>query len=142
MVSCHWRRPGLYDENSTEHDHACSDDGCRSAHHSSVLSGGPRCPGLSGPHGISLTHLVQSITMGAFVKLDAAVAGLLCCPLCKSALLHEPSQFICVSCRSVFPLVGTSGGDVFDFRIHHPSFLMPPSAARWETFQSKYEDYI
>jgi ubiquinone/menaquinone biosynthesis C-methylase UbiE len=66
---------------------------------------------------------------------------MLCCPLCKGTLRSQPGQFVCEGCRSAYPLVDTSGGKVYDFRIHRPLYSTPESFARWEDIQKTYENF-
>ena len=56
--------------------------------------------------------------MPTFHKLDEAVEGMLCCPLCKSSLRAAEDQFACVTCGTAFP----KRKGIFDFRISHPEY--------------------
>lgn len=78
--------------------------------------------------------------MRIFTKLDADIVAMLCCPLCKGGLTSESSSYRCRDCGSIYPLEVTSGGEVYDFRIHRPDRLAPASFAKWEYFQELYED--
>jgi ubiquinone/menaquinone biosynthesis C-methylase UbiE len=77
-----------------------------------------------------------------YIKLDESITPLLCCPLCKGALTTLPSRYVCVDCQSIYPLVDVPGGRAYDFRIHHPSYLIPSSTEQWGIIQRKYEDYV
>jgi SAM-dependent methyltransferase len=79
--------------------------------------------------------------MKNLTKLDASVIHLLCCPLCKGNLEMSPSRFVCEDCQSSFPLTMTSGGEVFDFRIHRPPYVIPKPAKKWQETQRNYEDW-
>jgi ubiquinone/menaquinone biosynthesis C-methylase UbiE len=79
--------------------------------------------------------------MQAFTTLDTNIVSLLCCPLCKGTLKAQPAQFVCGNCRSMYPLVDALGGQVYDFRIHRPTYLSPQSTEKWRDIQQIYEDY-
>ena len=80
--------------------------------------------------------------MQSFVVLDTNIINLLCCPLCKGALKTETSRFLCDRCSSSYVLVDAPGGQIYDFRIHHPSYVIPPSIKQWRLIQGKYESHI
>lgn len=81
-----------------------------------------------------------------FAKLDRSIVDLLCCPLCKSALREGTGFFQCTSCGLVFleqkVQVGRDSYDsVYDFRIHHPSYVTPPTTKQWMDIQGEYEKF-
>ncbi len=78
-----------------------------------------------------------------FIKLDEEVIDLLCCPFCKGPLKSEKDKFICNNCATLYPLISIRGGDseeqIYDFRIHRPSYSIPKSIKQWDEKQKEYE---
>ncbi|KPK45283.1 MAG: hypothetical protein AMJ65_00375 [Phycisphaerae bacterium SG8_4] len=74
--------------------------------------------------------------MPKYHKIDRAVKGMLCCPLCKSSMTAAEDQFACAACGTVFP----KRKGVFDFRISHPEYCRPNGMAKWSQIQNEFEE--
>ena len=79
--------------------------------------------------------------MQPFVRLDENIKKLLCCPVCKGILGMAAGKFVCEVCYGSYLLVDGHGGPIYDFRIHHPSYLIPHSVQQWNAIQKKYEAF-
>ena len=79
-----------------------------------------------------------------FVKLDRDVIDILCCPLCKSSIEFQNSEFLCRNCLTLYPRITINQKNgreyVFDFRIERPDYCIPPGWAKWHIMQNIYED--
>lgn len=80
------------------------------------------------------------------IKLDEDVMEILCCSFCKGDLYKSSSGFACVSCGLSFPLKSvaiseTHSENVYDFRLHWPSYCVPQSKALWQETQVNYEQF-
>lgn len=80
-----------------------------------------------------------------FMKLDKNVVDLLCCPLCKSKVIQKEEHFLCPDCATQYPRRSVNVGDhleqVYDFRIHRPSYGIPQSMRLWDDGQVEYESF-
>jgi len=79
-----------------------------------------------------------------FTKLDSEVVKLLCCALCKGQLEQEADALVCSSCATRFGKKAFSVGDhnetIYDFRLHYPSYCIPPIMRKWRELQDVNED--